>query len=105
LRTVGLARALSKLGHCSRSQAQQLIRTGRVQVNGAVKLNPEAPVYLGRDRIEVHGRLIRPADKIYLMLNKPRGLVTTAADEKARPTVYSKLDNDLPWLAPVGRLR
>jgi 23S rRNA pseudouridine2605 synthase len=104
LRTVGLARALSKLGYCSRSQAQQLIRTGRVQVNGAVKRNPEAAVYLGRDRIEVHGRLIRPADKIYLMLNKSRGLVTTAADEKGRPTVYSKLDNDLPWLAPVGRL-
>jgi 23S rRNA pseudouridine2605 synthase len=104
LRTVGLARALSKLGYCSRSQAQQLIRTGQVQVNGAVKRNPEAAVCLGRDRIEVHGRPIRPADKIYLMLNKSRGLVTTAADEKARPTVYSKLDNDLPWLAPVGRL-
>jgi len=104
LRTVGLARALSKLGYCSRSQAQQLIRAGRVQVNGAAKRNPETPVYLGRDRIEVDGGLIRPARKIYLMLNKPRGLVTTAADEKGRPTVYSKLQNDLPWLAPVGRL-
>ena len=101
---MGLARALSKLGYCSRSQAQHLVRAGRVQVNGAVKRNPEAAVYLGRDRIEVDGGLIRPADKIYLMLNKPRGLVTTAADEKGRPTVYSKLDNDLPWLAPVGRL-
>jgi len=104
LRTVGLARALSKLGYCSRSQAQQFIRAGRVQVNGAVKRNPEIPVYLGRDRFEVDGGLIRPARKIYLMLNKPRGLVTTAADEKGRPTVYSKLQNDLPWLAPVGRL-
>jgi 23S rRNA pseudouridine2605 synthase len=104
LRTVGLARALSKLGFCSRSRAWQLIREGRVQVNGALKRNPEAPVDLGRDRIEVDGGPIRPAGKIYLMLNKPRGLVTTAADEKGRPTVYSKLDNDLPWLAPVGRL-
>jgi len=104
LRTVGLARALSKLGYCSRSQAQQLIRAGRVQVKGAVKRNPETPVYLGRDRIEVDGGLIRPARKIYLMLNKPRGLVTTAADEKGRPTAYSKLHNDLTWLAPVGRL-
>lgn len=101
---MGLARALSKLGYCSRSQAQQLIRQGRVQVNGALKRNPEAPVSLGRDRIEVDGGRIRPAEKIYLLLNKPRGLVTTAADEKGRPTVYSKLDNDLPWLAPVGRL-
>jgi 23S rRNA pseudouridine2605 synthase len=104
LRTVGLARALSKLGYCSRSQAQQLIRAGRVQVNGAVERNPEAAVYLGRDRMEVDGGPIRPARKIYLMLNKPRGLLTTAADEKGRPTVYSKLHNDLPWLAPVGRL-
>jgi 23S rRNA pseudouridine2605 synthase len=99
-----LARALSKLGYCSRSQAQQLIRAGHVQVNGAVKRNPEAAVSLGRDRVQVDGRLIRPADKIYLMVNKVRGLVTTAADEKGRPTVYSKLHHDLPWLAPVGRL-
>jgi 23S rRNA pseudouridine2605 synthase len=104
LRTVGLARALSKLGYCSRSQAQQLIRAGRVQVNGTVKRNPEAAVYLERDRIEVDGGRVRPAGRIYLMLNKPHGLVTTAADEKGRPTVYSKLDHDLPWLAPVGRL-
>ena len=104
MRTVGLARALSKLGYCSRSQAQQLIRAGRVQLNGTVKRNPEAAVYLERDRIEVDGGRVRPAERIYLMLNKPHGLVTTAADEKGRPTVYSKLDHDLPWLAPVGRL-
>jgi len=104
LRSVGLARALSKLGYCSRSQAQQLIREGRVQVNGAVKHDPEAAVFLGRDRIEVDGGPIRSAEKMYLMLNKPRGLVTTAADEKGRPTVYSKVGGDLPWLAPVGRL-
>ena len=104
MRTVGLARALSKLGYCSRSQAQQLIRAGRVHLNGAVKRDPEVAVFLGRDRIEVNGSLIKPAEKIYLMLNKPRGLVTTAADEKGRATVYSKIGDDLPWLAPVGRL-
>jgi 23S rRNA pseudouridine2605 synthase len=104
LRTVGLARALSKLGYCSRSHAQQLIRAGRVHVNGAVNRDPEAPVLLGRDRIEANGASIRPAAKIYLMLNKPRGLVTTASDEKGRPTVYSTLNDQLPWLAPVGRL-
>ena len=104
MRTVGLARALSKLGYCSRSQAQKLIRAGRVQVNGAVKRDPEAPVTTGCDRIEVNGAAIRPAAKVYVMLNKPRGLVTTASDEKGRATVYSKLNDDLPWLAPVGRL-
>ena len=104
MRTVGLARALSKLGWCSRSQASQLVRAGRVQLNGAIKRDPEAPVFLGRDRIEVNGTPIRPAAKVYLMLNKPRGLVTTASDEKERATIYSKLSPDLPWVAPVGRL-
>lgn len=104
MRTVGLARALSKLGYCSRSQAQQLIGSGQVRVNGAVKRNPETPVSLGRDRIEVNGASIRSAEKIYLMLNKPRGLVTTASDEKGRPTIYATLENKLPWVSPVGRL-
>ena len=104
MRTVGLARALSKLGYCSRSRAQQLIRSGSVQLNGRIKRNPETPVRLGRDRIEVDGSSIRPAAKLYWMLNKSRGLVTTVSDEKARPTVYSSLPCDLPWLAPVGRL-
>lgn len=108
MRTVGLARALSKLGYCSRSQAQQLIRSGQVRVNGTVKRNPEAPVLLGRDRIEANGASIHSAEKIYLMLNKPRGLVTTASDEKSRPTIYATLyailGNNLPWVAPVGRL-
>ena len=108
MRTVGLARALSKLGYSSRSQAQQLIRSGQVRVNGAVKRNPHAPVFLGRDRIEVNGASIHSAEKIYLMLNKPRGLVTTASDEKGRPTIYATLyatlGNNLPWVAPVGRL-
>ena len=104
MRTVGLARALSKLGYCSRSQAQQLIGSGQVRVNGAVKRNPEAPVSLGRDRIEVNGASIHSAEKIYLVLNKPRGLVTTASDEKGRPTIYATLGDNLPWVAPVGRL-
>ena len=104
MRTVGLERALSKLGYCSRSRAQRLIRSGLVRLNGAVRRDPEAAVFLGRDRIEVDGGLVRPATKVYFMLNKPRGLVTTRSDEKGRPTVYSSLDNNLPWLAPVGRL-
>ncbi len=103
-RQVGLARALSKLGYCSRSQAAELIRAGRVQLNGAARRDPEAPVHLHRDRIAVDGHAVRPANKVYLLLNKPRGVVTTAADEKGRETVYSCLDKTLPWVAPVGRL-
>jgi 23S rRNA pseudouridine2605 synthase len=103
-RRVGLARALSKLGYCSRSQATELIRSGRVQLNGAAKRDPETPVRLNSDRIEVDHRVVRVERKIYLMLNKPRGVVTTASDEKARKTVYAFLDEGVPWVAPVGRL-
>jgi 23S rRNA pseudouridine2605 synthase len=103
-RRVGLARALSKLGCCSRSQAIVLIRAGRVRLNGATRLDPETPVRLHADRIEVDRQDIKPKSKLYLMLNKPRGLVTTASDEKDRETVYSCLGDDLPWVGPVGRL-
>jgi 23S rRNA pseudouridine2605 synthase len=103
-RKIGLARALSKLGYCSRQQAFELIRQGKVRLNGATPKNPETPVRLGVDRIEVQGRALNPAEKIYLMLNKPRGIITTAADEKGRDTVYSLLPPNKAWLAPVGRL-
>jgi 23S rRNA pseudouridine2605 synthase len=103
-KTVGLARALSKLGHCSRSQAFALIREGKVRLNGVHPRNPETPVRLGVDRIEIDGASVQAAEKIYMMMNKPRGLVTTADDDKGRETVYSLLPKDLAWIAPVGRL-
>ena len=101
---VGLARALSKLGYCSRSQATDLIRAGRVKLNGTVRRDPETPMHLGRDRIEVDRHSVRAEAKRYLLLNKPRGVVTTASDEKGRDTVYSLVGEGLPWVAPVGRL-
>jgi 23S rRNA pseudouridine2605 synthase len=100
----GLARALSKLGFCSRSRACTLIREGRVTLNGARPTNPSTPVRLGIDRIQVQGHHIASAEKVYLLLNKPRGIVTTASDEKGRDTVYSLLPKGFQWLAPVGRL-
>ncbi len=104
-RRIGLARALSKLGYCSRSQAAELIAVGRVRLNGVTSRDPEAPVCPEKDRIAVDGEAIEPQSKIYLMMNKPRGLVTTASDEKGRQTVYSVLaGKSLPWLAPIGRL-
>ena len=104
VRKIGLARALSKLGYCSRHQAAALIRQGKVRLNGMMPRNPETPVRLGVDRIEVQGQSLRAAEKIYLMVNKPRGLVTSASDEKGRETVYALLPGNLSWLAPVGRL-
>jgi 23S rRNA pseudouridine2605 synthase len=101
---VGLARALSKLGYCSRSAAFVLIRAGRVRLNGATPKNPETPVRLGKDRIEVDGVRVGREERAYWMLNKPRGAVTTAEDEQGRETVYSVLPRGLPWMGPVGRL-
>ena len=100
----GLARALSKLGYCSRAQAAQLIRAGKVRLNGTLRRDPETPVRLAQDRIEVEGRLLERAKLFYLAMNKPRGVVTTASDEKGRDTVYNYLPAATPWCSPVGRL-
>jgi len=61
-------------------------------------------VRLDRDYIQVNDEPLRAAGKIYLALNKPRGIVTTAADDKGRDTVYSLLPANFRWVAPVGRL-
>jgi 23S rRNA pseudouridine2605 synthase len=120
VRRVGLARTLSKLGFCSRARAAELIRAGQVKLNGTVRRDPETPVRPGIDRLAVDGAEVRAAAKIYLMLNKPRGVITTAADEQGRVTVYDYLPESQrlgsghgsgsvtsfasAWLAPVGRL-
>lgn len=106
-RRVGLARTLSKVGYCSRADAADLIRAGRVRLNGSIRRDPEAPVRLPQDRILVDGLAIERQPKICLMMNKPRGLVTTSSDEKGRETIYevlAKAGESLPWVAPVGRL-
>lgn len=104
LRKIGLARALSKLGYCSRSQAARLIRAGHVRLNNTFRRDPETPVHLDRDRIDVDDIEILSRQKIYRMFNKPRGVVTTASDEKGRKTVYDFLGGKAGWIAPVGRL-
>jgi 23S rRNA pseudouridine2605 synthase len=101
----GVARVLSKMGLCSRAQAALWVAAGRVRVNGSLVRDPEFPVRQGVDRIAVDGVATAAAERIVVMLNKPRGLVTTASDEQGRTTVYSCFANaTLPWLAPVGRL-
>lgn len=67
--------------------------------------DPEFPVLPDRDRLTLDGQPLTAVERRYLLLNKPRGLVTTTADEKGRDTVYRCFDGaGLPWLAPVGRL-
>lgn len=101
----GLARVLSKFGVCSRSQAEKAIREGRVSVDGRVVHDPERPADPERQRICLDGEVVAAAKRIYIALNKPRGIVVSAADERGRDTVYGLLaDSGLPWLGPVGRL-
>lgn len=100
----GLARVLSKMGYCSRTEAARLISDGRVTLNGTVRHDPETPVEMQKDKIAVDGMPLNAAQKLYWMLNKPGSYVTTADDEKGRKTVYALLPEGLPWMGPVGRL-
>ena len=101
----GLARVLSKRGICSRSEAEALVRAGRVRLEGRIVRDPEHPADLLSSRIELDGEQRDAATPRYLMLNKPRGLVTTLRDEKGRDTVYRCFEGAVPgWIAPVGRL-
>jgi len=102
---VTLARALSKLGYCTRTQAEKLIAEGRVSVGGRRVTDLAHWVDIQADRIAVDGTVIAAQPKVYLMLNKPRGLVTTRDDPEGRPTVFTCFETvDAPSLSPVGRL-
>lgn len=101
----GLARVLSKLGVCSRSQAERAVREGRVSVDGRVVFDPERPIDPERQRIHLDGEAVVAAKRVYVALNKPRGIIVSAADERGRDTVYELLAaSGLPWLGAVGRL-
>jgi 23S rRNA pseudouridine2605 synthase len=96
---------LSKLGICSRTEAAGWIAAGRVAVEGQVVRDAEFPVVRGRQRIALDGVEVTAGERVHLMLNKARGLVTSARDERDRETVYRCFDGaGLPWIAPVGRL-
>jgi 23S rRNA pseudouridine2605 synthase len=92
------------MGYCSRSQAAVLIRAGRVTLNERIVRDPERPARMPQDRIAVDDLPLDRQPAIYLIMNKPRGVVTTASDEKGRETVYDLLEPGLPWVGPVGRL-
>lgn len=82
-----------------------MVRDGRVTVAGRVTRDPQRPTDPRSESIRVDGAVVQAVAPVYIALNKPRGLVTSAADEQGRATVYSLLaDAGLPWLGPVGRL-
>jgi 23S rRNA pseudouridine2605 synthase len=92
---------LARAGVASRRKADELIKAGRVRVNGAPgQLN----TFVGRgDRVEVDGREVAPQRLAYVLLNKPAGVLTTASDPQARPTVVDLVGNEVR-VVPVGRL-
>jgi 23S rRNA pseudouridine2605 synthase len=93
------------LGFCSRAQGERLVEAGKVRVNGTLVRDLSTRVSPERDLIEVDGASIAHVEHVYVMLNKPRGLVTTAKDPQGRETIYECLrDASLPFVAPVGRL-
>ena len=108
----GVARVISKRGFCSRSIAENLVREGRVSLRGKIARDPDTPAY-ENDEILVDGTPVTASEFVYFAMNKPRGAVTTASDEKGRTTVmdifreqYSKMfpGKPMPHIAPVGRL-
>ena len=108
----GVARVISKRGFCSRSQAENLVREGRVSLRGKIVRDPDTPAR-ENDEICVDGKPVKASEFVYFMMNKPRGYVTTASDEKGRATVmdlfrkqYAKMypGKTVPHISPVGRL-
>jgi 23S rRNA pseudouridine2605 synthase len=99
-----LERVLSKFGLGSRTDARSWIGAGRVRVNGRVVETPDHWVDMERDRITLDGHPVRGARKVYLLLYKPKGYLTTYTDPQGRPTVYDLVRDAGVWVVPVGRL-
>jgi 23S rRNA pseudouridine2605 synthase len=96
---------LARAGVASRRKSEDLVRQGRVTVNGKVVKEPGSPVSFGKDDIRVDGRPVRHLEStITLILNKPKGVVTTARDPQGRPTVTGLVARLKKRLFPIGRL-
>ena len=102
--TVPLARALSKLGLASRTEAAALVREGRVAVDGRRIDDPATPIVPERAQIAIDGRLRGRPARIAIALHKPRGVVTTRRDPEGRETVYDLVRDLGVHVATVGRL-
>jgi pseudouridine synthase len=101
-----LQKLLARAGYGSRRAAESLIAAGRVRVNGVIVREMGAQADAGVDHIEVDGEAIAiAAERVYLVMHKPAGYLTTARDPHGRSTVMSLLPSDLPGhVIPVGRL-
>jgi 23S rRNA pseudouridine2605 synthase len=101
---VPLARALSKLGLMSRSEAVDAILAGHVRIGGRTILDPSALVIPEGIDVALHGAEVVAPEWETILFHKPRGVVTTRRDPEGRPTVYDRLGPRSAWLSPIGRL-
>ncbi|MCC6862629.1 MAG: rRNA pseudouridine synthase [Bryobacterales bacterium] len=99
-----LERVLSKAGLGSRTEARGWIAGGRVRVNGRTVRTPDFWVDFSRDRVTLDGKPVKPGKKLYLLLYKPAGYLTTYQDPQGRPTIYRLIEDLGAWVAPAGRL-
>jgi 23S rRNA pseudouridine2605 synthase len=99
-----LERVLSKAGIGSRVDARRWIHDGRVKVNGTLVRNPDHWVDMQRDRVRVDGRPLVARERVYLLLYKPTGYITSYKDPQGRKTVYDLLADIETFVSPVGRL-
>ena len=99
-----LERVLSKAGLGSRTEARKWIGAKRVKVNGKLIQTPDHWVDLERDTVTLDGKPVRASKRIYLLLYKPKGYITTYKDPQGRPTVYDLIQDSGQWVVPVGRL-
>jgi pseudouridine synthase len=99
-----LERVISKAGLGSRTEARRWIHAGRVRVNGRMVENPDAWIDMKRDRVLFDGRPLAVRERLYVLLYKPTGYITTYKDPEGRPTVYDLIGDIKTFLSPVGRL-
>ena len=100
---IRLSKILANRGIASRRRCEELIEAGRVRVNGKVITKQGVRVDSEKDRITVDGQIVREVHKVYILLNKPVGYVSTAKDQRGRPTVLDLVSID-QRVFPVGRL-
>lgn len=99
-----LQKVISQAGIASRRESEELIKAGRVKVNGVVVTELGTKVEPTRDKVAVDNKHIRTEKPVYILLNKPRGIVTTLHDPEGRKTVASLLPDISERIYPVGRL-
>ncbi len=96
---------IARAGIASRREAGRMVKEGRVQINGKVVDNPATQVDESKDHVRVNGKLITKLQPpVYLMLNKPAGVVTTRSDPQGRQTVFDFIERVKCRVEPIGRL-